>query len=59
MIFDTIHQALISHTGEYAFENREAQFVHHCFPILNQSPVVYMYTVTYWGDPAQLNQIVR
>ena len=52
MTSDTIHQALISHTSEHAFEKCS-------FPILNRSRVVYTYTITYWGDPAQLNYIVR
>lgn len=52
MIFDTLHQALITHTGMYI------SLIPTCLQGVNMAIVVYTYTVTDWGNPERLEFIV-
>ena len=51
MILDTVHQALITHTGEYISQSLLPEDI-------DMVITVYTYTVTDWGNPAQLEFIV-
>lgn len=51
MILDTVHQALITHTGEYISQSLLPEDI-------DMVITVYTYTVTDWGNPAQLKFIV-
>ena len=51
MAFDTVHQILITHCGE----------VHTITSVTrlgSYSHLVYTYTITHWGDPPILEQLV-
>lgn len=54
MLFDTVHQCLITHTGIPATFPMETAFL-MCSTLFL---LVYTYTVTNWGNPASLNRIV-
>ena len=52
VIFDTVHQALITHTGECI------ALIPRLLHGINKAIVVYTYTITDWGNPDQLQLIV-
>ena len=52
MILDTLHQALITHTGMYI------SLIPTRLHSVDLTIVVYTYTVTDWGNPVQLQFIV-
>ena len=52
VIFDTIHQALITHTGGCI------AMIPTLLYSINMAIVVYTYTITDWGNPDQLQLIV-
>jgi hypothetical protein len=53
MFFDTVHQALITHTGMNSSVNVD---------LLENTDIlyisVYTYTITNWGNTAELNKLV-
>lgn len=52
MILDTLHQALITHTGVYICKS------HGSLDGIDMQIAVYTYTVMDWGQPEQLKLIV-
>lgn len=50
MLFDTIHQALITHTGRKPIPRYPKN--------LSLYTLVYTYTITNWGNPAELDKLV-
>ena len=54
VIFDTVHQALITHTGGCIL----LWSPHSCMHGINMEIAVYVYTITDWGNPDLLQLIV-
>ena len=52
MILDTLHQALITHTGMYP------SLIPTRLQSVDMAILVYTYTVTDWGNPVQAQFIV-
>lgn len=53
MVLDTLHQALITHTGAYI-----SLIATLLDGIILMAIAVYTYTVTDWGNPDQLQLVV-